>query len=83
MAQLKVLGAKGHSTATWDPVKVREGDPEALAVIQEAERIVQEAQRRGAAVFSIDPETHQGVQVDRFDPQAEAETLVVLPIAGG
>ena len=82
MAQLKVLGGKGHTTTTWDPAKVETGNPEALAAVREAEKIVHEAQARGAALFEINPQTKKGAKVDKFDPQAE-ETLVVLPIAGG
>lgn len=82
MAQLRVLGSKGHETAVWDRDKVQEGDPEAIAAVEEAESIVKEHADRGAAIFARFPGTEEHVQIGAFDPEAD-DIIVTLPIQGG
>ncbi|MBI2462745.1 MAG: hypothetical protein HYV65_00715 [Candidatus Spechtbacteria bacterium] len=75
--------------ATWNPAKVAEGDPEALAAVAEAERIFEELrtgknpQKIAYTPFAIDdPVTRNGHQIDKFEPMA-GEISMRHPIAGG
>jgi len=64
-----------------DEEKARAGDPGAREAIEEAERIIREAQSRGAVAFKTMP----GMPAERvrgFDPRAD-EIVIVPKIAGG
>jgi hypothetical protein len=80
--KLQVLGRSGHKELVWDAEKVEEADAETLAVIEEAERIVNEAFARGQAVFRLDAPDQPAVRVDRFDATAPS-TVIVPRLAGG
>lgn len=82
MNKLQVLGRNGHLELVWDPEKVKEEEHEALEVIQEAERIVNEAFAKGQAVFRIDSPDEPAVRIDKFD--RTAPTTVIIPrLVGG
>lgn len=82
MNKLQVLGRSGHTELAWAPEKVEEEDREALAVIAEAERIVNEAFARGQAVFRLEAPDQPAVRIKEFDRTAPI-TVVVPRIAGG
>lgn len=80
--RLQILGREGHRELVWDVEKVEEEDPDTLAVIEEAERIVNEAFARGQAVFRIDDPDQPAVRINEFD--RTAPRLIVIPrLAGG
>jgi hypothetical protein len=81
MAKLRVLSAAGDSTVEWDAARVREGDPDALAAVREAERIFAEQRARGATAFVVAPDA-PARRIDQFDPAAE-QVVMVPRVAGG
>jgi hypothetical protein len=82
MNKLQVLGRSGHRELVWDPEKVEEDEQEALEVIQEAERIANQAFARGQAVFRIDSPDEPAVRITQFD--RTAPTTVIIPhLVGG
>jgi hypothetical protein len=66
----------------WDPTAAAAGDPEALAAVQEAERLVKAAQAQGATAFRVTTPDQPAQRLEAFDPTAE-EIVVVPRIAGG
>lgn len=82
MNKLQVMGRHGHQELVWDPDEVAADDPEALAVIAEAERIVEEALARGQAVFVVETPDQPAKRVEAFD-QTAPQTVIVPRLAGG
>ncbi len=82
MHKLQIMGRQGHRELSWDPQKVDEKDPETLAVLAEAEQILEDALKRGHAAFRVDDPDQPAQRVDRFDPTAP-RTVIVPRIAGG
>jgi hypothetical protein len=82
MNKLQVLGRSGHKELVWESEKVEEADAETLAVIEEAERIVNEAFARGQAVFRLDAPGLPAERIEQFDPTAPC-TVVVPRLVGG
>lgn len=82
MNKLQVLGRAGHTELAWAPEKVAEEEPEALEVIAEAERIVNEAFARGQAVFRLEAPDQPATRIKAFDHTAPL-TIIVPRIAGG
>ena len=81
MGILRVMTANGDRSATWSSQKAAMGDPEALAAVEEAERIFAEARARGAVAFRVTP-GRPAERIDSFD--REAEQIVVVPqVVGG
>lgn len=78
---LRVMSRRGDDRLTWDKQKVQAGDPEAIAAIQEAERIFAQERAKGSTAFRV--EAGQPVQrIDQFD--ATAEQIVLVPrVVGG
>ena len=81
MSVLHVLSRQGDIRIEWDPKKAEIGDPEALAAIAEAERILEEARREGATAFMVRP-NGQAQVMEEFDRTAE-KVVVVPRIVGG
>ncbi len=82
MASLHLLSKVGDVRVDWDPEAVKIGDPEALAAIAEAERILAEARTTGATAFIVKDGEPARV-MDEFDPQANQKVVVVPRIVGG
>ena len=82
MNKLQVMGRDGHRELGWEMEKVEAEDPEALAVIAEAERIVEEALARGQAVLVVEAPDQPAKRVERFD-QTAPQTVIVPRLAGG
>jgi hypothetical protein len=80
--KLQVLGRAGHKELVWEVDKVEEADAETLAVIEEAERIINEAFARGQAVFRLDAPGLPAERIEKFDATAPC-TVVVPRLAGG
>ena len=81
MAKLRVFSDRGDTTVEWDGRKAAAGDAEALAAVQEAERVFAEHRARGAAAFRVAP-GRPAERIDAFDPAAE-QIVVVPRVAGG
>ncbi len=82
MNRLQILGRDGHRELVWDPAQVEAAEPEALAVIAEAERIVEAALARGQAVLVVDAPDQPAKRIERFD-QSAPQTVIVPRLAGG
>lgn len=81
MGYLRMLSSQGDTVWTWDEKKAEAGDPGALEAIREAERILKEAQARGAVAFRTRP-GEPAERIEEFDPSAE-EIMIVPRIVGG
>jgi hypothetical protein len=81
MAILRVLSAAGDTQYRWDITEVERGDADAVAAVQEAERIFIEHRASGASAFRVSP-GRTAERLDRFDPQAE-HVVLVPRVAGG
>ncbi len=81
MGKLRVLSVMGDRTVEWDEKQAETGDPEALAAVQEAERIFEEQCRRGATAFRVQPDA-PARKLDRLDPKAD-QIVMVPPVRGG
>jgi hypothetical protein len=81
MGVLRVLCSQGDAVYTWDEERATTGDPGAREAIEEAERILREAQSRGAVAFKTVP-GQPAERIRSFDPHAE-EIVVVPRIVGG
>ncbi len=82
MNRLQVMGREGHRELVWDPVQVEAQEPGALAVIAEAERIVEAALARGQAVLVVDAPDQPAKRIERFD-QSAPQTVIVPRLVGG
>ncbi len=81
MGMLRVLSRHGDDRVAWDLEGVKGGDPEALAAVQEAERIFQEQKAHGATAFQV-VKGHMPSRIDQFD--MEVEQIVLVPrVVGG
>ncbi len=81
MGVLRVLCSQGDAVYTWDEEKAETGEPGAREAIEEAERIIREAQAKGAVAFKTEP-GKPAERIRQFDPHAD-EIIVVPRIAGG
>lgn len=81
MGMLRVMSRRGDDRITWDIQQVETSDPEALAAVQEAERIFNEERKKGATAFKV--EAGKTVErIEKFD--RTAEQIVVVPrVVGG
>lgn len=82
MNKLRIMSAQGHEEVVWDPKAVEAGDPEALAAVAEAERIVAAAMARGQIVFKVEAPGQPAERIERFDRTAK-QTIVIPRVAGG
>lgn len=81
MGMLRVMSRRGDDRIIWDSKKLKINDPEALAAIQEAERIFNQERMKGATAFIVEP----GKTVERIDKfDRTAEQIIVVPhVVGG
>jgi hypothetical protein len=82
MNKLQILGRDGHRELVWEMEKVEAEEPEALAVIAEAEQIVAAALARGQAVLVVEAPDQPAKRIERFD-QSAPQTVIVPRLAGG
>lgn len=81
MCILRVLSARGDSLVTWDTEKVEEGNLEARAAVEEAERVFERERARGSTAFRVEA-GKPAERIEKFDQTAE-QTVIVPMIAGG
>ncbi len=81
MGMLRLMSRRGDDRITWDYQRVIANDPDALAAIEEAERIFEKARQEGATAFKV--ESRSTVErIDKFD--RVAEQIIVIPrVIGG
>ena len=78
---LRVLNGRVTSTVHWDREGLAAKDPEALAAVEEAERIYNAARARGAQAFRVAP-GQVAQRLREFDPSA-TEIVVIPQMVGG
>lgn len=81
MNVLRILSHHGDSAISWDAERAASGEADALAAVQEAERIFADERARGATAFRTLP-GQPAARIEQFDPAA-AEIIMVPRIAGG
>lgn len=81
MGILRVMSRRGDDRIVWDASKAAVGDREALAAIEEAERIFADQRARGGTAFRV--ETGKApVRINEFDRTAEQIVLVPRVVGG-
>jgi hypothetical protein len=81
VGMLRIMSQRGDDRVAWDNQKVEARDKEALAAIQEAERIFDEERKKGATAFKV--ESGKSTQrIEKFDRTAEQIVLVPRVIGG-
>jgi len=81
MGILRVMSRRGDDRIVWDADKVAVGDQEALAAIQEAERIFADQRARGGTAFRVET-GKPPVRISEFDRTAEQIVLVPRVVGG-
>ena len=81
MGMLRVMSRRGDDRVAWDVKQVEVGDAEAVAAVQEAERIFSEHRARGATAFKVET-GHAPSRIDEFDRTAEQIVLVPRVVGG-
>ncbi|HEX6800005.1 MAG TPA: hypothetical protein VF116_20000 [Ktedonobacterales bacterium] len=82
MGTLRIMSRQGDTPVTWDEVAARAGDPEAVAAVEEAERIFAAARANGATAFVARGVGQAPVRIDRLDREAR-EIILVPRVIGG
>ncbi len=81
MGMLRLMSRRGDDRITWDYQRVIANDPDALAAIEEAERIFEKARQEGATAFKVEPRSSVE-RINKFD--RAAEQMIVIPrVIGG
>lgn len=82
MGMLRIMSHLGDTQVVWDETAARAGNPDAVAAVEEAERIFAAARARGATAFVVRGAGQAPARVDRLD--REAPEIVLVPrIIGG
>ena len=81
MGMLRVISKRGDNRLRWNEQDALAGDAEAMAAIQEAERIFARERARGATAFRVEP----GKPVERLEQfDAQASQIIMVPrVVGG
>ena len=78
---LRVISKDGDDRVQWNEQDTQTVDAEAMAAIQEAERIFARERARGATAFRVAP-GKPTERIEQFDPQAE-QIILVPRVVGG
>ena len=81
MAELRVMSSRGDDKVMWNTALLEKSDPEALAAVEEAERLFIAEKARGATAVRVEP-GKPAERIDAFDQTADL-TLIIPRIAGG
>lgn len=82
MGRLRMMSHLGDTQVVWDETAARAGNLDAIAAVEEAERIFAAARARGATAFVVLGAGQAPVKIDRLD--REAQEIVLVPrIIGG
>jgi hypothetical protein len=81
MGMLRVLSLRGDDCVVWDVTQATAGIPEAVAAVQDAERIFAESWARGATALKV-AKGQLPARIDAFDPAAE-QIVLVSRVMGG
>lgn len=81
MGMLRIMSRGGDDRVMWDSHQAQTGNPDALAAVEEAERIFREQRARGATAFRVE-KGRALTRVDEFDPTLEHIVMVPRLIGG-
>jgi hypothetical protein len=81
VGMLRVMSRHGDDQVRWDYRQVIANDPDAVAAIEEAERIFEKTRREGATAFKVEPGSPVE-RIDKFDRTAE-QIIIVPRVVGG
>jgi len=81
MGMLRIISKRGDERLLWNEQDALAGDAEALAALQEAERIFARERARGATAFRVEPEKPIE-RLGQFDPQV-SQIILVPRVVGG
>jgi hypothetical protein len=81
VGMLRIMSRRGDDRVVWDTQKVEAHDKDALAAIQEAERIFDEERKKGATAFKVEP-GKSTQRIETFDRTAEQIVLVPRVVGG-
>jgi hypothetical protein len=78
---LRVLSRRGDDRVVWDLEQVEVGELDAVAAVEEAERIFATERERGATAFKVEA-GKAPVRIDVFDKTSE-QIVMVPRVVGG
>jgi hypothetical protein len=81
MGMLRVLSRRGDEQFLWTCPPEETNDPEALAAVQEAERIFEQERKNGATAFKVEP-GQPAQRLETFDRTAQQIVLVPHVVGG-
>jgi|SRR5215467_12144170 len=81
MGLLRIVSKRGDDRLFWNEQGAQAGDAEAMAALQEAERIFAKERTRGATAFRVEPDKPVE-RLGEFDPQAW-QIIMVPRVVGG
>lgn len=81
MGMLRVLSRRGDDRVVWDLEQAEVGELDAIAAVEEAERIFAAERERGATAFKVEP-GKAPIRIDVFDKTSE-QIVMVPRVVGG
>ena len=81
MGMLRVMSRRGDDRVVWDLEQAELGEFDAVAAVEEAERIFAAERERGATAFKVE-EGKPPVRIDVFDKTSE-QIVMVPRVVGG
>ena len=81
MGMLRVMSRRGDDRVMWDVRQVEVGDRDAVAAVEEAERIFAEQRAHGATAFKVE-KGQAPAKIDQFDQTAEQIVLIPRVVGG-
>ena len=82
MPSLRILNASGDTCISWDTEAYAAGDPEAVAAVEEAERLFAAARAAGGEAFQVEAGA-PARRLTRLTPTMTEDVLVIPPMVGG
>ena len=81
MGMLRVMSRRGDDRVLWDLEQAELGELDAVAAVEEAERIFAAERERGATAFKVEA-GKSPVRIDVFDKTSE-QIVMVPRVVGG
>jgi hypothetical protein len=81
MGMLRVMSRRGDDRVLWDLEQAELGELDAVAAVEEAERIFAAERERGATAFKVEA-GKPPVRIDVFDKTSE-QIVMVPRVVGG
>jgi hypothetical protein len=82
MPSLRILNASGDTCISWDTEAYAAGDPEAVAAVEEAERLFAAGRAAGGEAFRVEAGA-PARRLTRLEPMLKEDVLLIPPMVGG